>query len=83
MTSRSWNSGKKLKLNLVIKKSRNSLKKYSFKFYENLDIPTYINPTFLGDKFDLREFHDAVLLESAIPMSILEELIDQYINNHK
>ncbi|XP_028411003.1 uncharacterized protein LOC114533632 [Dendronephthya gigantea] len=37
----------------------------------------------LGDKFDLREFHDAVLLESAIPMSILEELIEEYINSHK
>ena len=38
---------------------------------------------YLGDKFDLKEFHDAVLLESAVPMSILEKLVDQYINSHK
>ena len=39
--------------------------------------------TELGEKFDLREFHDAVLLESALPLSILEEIIDQYINSKK
>ena len=38
---------------------------------------------YAGDKFDLKEFHDAVLLESALPMSILEELIEQYISAHK
>ena len=38
---------------------------------------------YTGDKFDLKEFHDAVLLESALPMSILEELIEQYISTHK
>ena len=36
-----------------------------------------------GDKFDLKEFHDVVLLESALPMSVLEELVDQYISSHK
>ena len=38
---------------------------------------------YAGDKFDLKEFHDVVLLESALPMSILEELIEQYISTHK
>ena len=37
----------------------------------------------LGEKFDLREFHDAVLLESAVPLSVLEEIIHQYINSKK
>ncbi|MAI38757.1 MULTISPECIES: DUF885 domain-containing protein [unclassified Alteromonas] len=33
----------------------------------------------LGDKFDLRDFHDVVLKNGAVPLSILEELIDEYI----
>jgi uncharacterized protein (DUF885 family) len=33
----------------------------------------------LGDKFDLREFHDQVLKNGAMPLSMLEKLINQYI----
>lgn len=33
----------------------------------------------LGDKFDLRDFHDAVLKNGAVPLEILERIIDQYI----
>ena len=35
--------------------------------------------TALGDKFDLRDFHDVVLKNGAVPLAILEELIDAYI----
>ncbi len=33
----------------------------------------------LGDRFDLRAFHDAVLLEGAIPLDVLEEKIEAWI----
>ena len=33
----------------------------------------------LGDKFDLRDFHDVVLKNGAVPLAILEELVDEYI----
>ncbi len=33
----------------------------------------------LGNAFDLREFHDAVLKNGAVPLDILEEIIDDYI----
>ena len=33
----------------------------------------------LGDKFDLRDFHDVVLKNGAVPLDILERLIDSYI----
>ncbi len=35
--------------------------------------------TALGDAFDLREFHDAVLLNGDIPLPILEKQIEAYI----
>ena len=35
--------------------------------------------TQLGDKFDYRDFHDAVLVSGPVPLSILEENIDTYI----
>jgi uncharacterized protein (DUF885 family) len=33
----------------------------------------------LGDKFTLPDFHDVVLKNGAVPLDILEELIDTYI----
>lgn len=33
----------------------------------------------LGDLFDIRYFHDAVLLKGAVPLNILEQQIDTYI----
>ena len=35
--------------------------------------------TELGDKFDIRDFHDAVLKNGAVALPILEELVDAYI----
>jgi uncharacterized protein (DUF885 family) len=34
----------------------------------------------LGDDFDVREFHDAVLLNGSLPMHVLDENIEQFIN---
>ncbi len=33
----------------------------------------------LGEEFDLRDFHDVVLKNGAVPLAILERLIDNYI----
>jgi uncharacterized protein (DUF885 family) len=35
--------------------------------------------TALGAKFDIRQFHDAVLLGGAVPLAILDEIVDNYI----
>jgi uncharacterized protein (DUF885 family) len=37
----------------------------------------------LGDKFDVREFHDAVLTEGGLPLDILRQRIDAYIAREK
>jgi uncharacterized protein (DUF885 family) len=37
----------------------------------------------LGTKFDVREFHDAVLRDGALPLSLLEQQIDAYIESRK
>ena len=37
----------------------------------------------LGEKFDQREFHDAVLKNGALPLEILEEQINEYIQRKK
>jgi uncharacterized protein (DUF885 family) len=37
----------------------------------------------LGDRFDVREFHDAVLRNGALPLDVLEEQIESYVGNKK
>ncbi|WP_108803147.1 DUF885 family protein [Aquimarina sp. Aq107] len=37
----------------------------------------------LGEKFDLRDFHNAVLKNGAVPLDVLEEIIDSYAEDAK
>ena len=37
--------------------------------------------TRLGDKFDIREFHDVVLANGSVPLEILEELVNDWIKS--
>jgi len=37
----------------------------------------------LGSKFDLREFHDEVLKNGAMPLTVLERVIDAYVSRKK
>lgn len=37
----------------------------------------------LGDKFDIRAFHDAVLENGSVPMSVLEQQINDFIETQK
>ncbi|MDR6982280.1 uncharacterized protein (DUF885 family) [Rheinheimera pacifica] len=39
--------------------------------------------TELGDKFDIRHFHDVVLKNGAVPLDVLEQLVDEYITASK
>ena len=35
--------------------------------------------SFAGDRFDLKEFHDAVLSCGQVPLNILADIVDRYI----
>ena len=35
----------------------------------------------LGEDFDLREFHDQLLKHGSMPLSMLDKIITQYIND--
>jgi uncharacterized protein (DUF885 family) len=35
----------------------------------------------LGDKFDLRKFHDVILKQGSMPLGILERIVDEYIQS--
>ncbi len=37
----------------------------------------------LGEKFDIRTFHDAILSKGTVPLNVLEQIIDNYINSSK
>ena len=37
----------------------------------------------LGEDFDIREFHDAVLKNGAVPMQVLDDVISDYIRSRK
>lgn len=37
----------------------------------------------LGDKFDVRDFHEAVLSSGAVPLDVLEQNVSQYIESAK
>lgn len=37
----------------------------------------------LGPKFDIRDFHDAVLVDGALPMSLLEQRINRWIDSQR
>jgi uncharacterized protein (DUF885 family) len=37
----------------------------------------------LGEKFDVREFHDAILLEGPVPLPVLAEQVEAYIRSAK
>lgn len=39
--------------------------------------------TELGDKFNIKDFHDVVLLSGAVPLDILERNVDEYIAKKK
>ncbi|THD58730.1 DUF885 family protein [Phenylobacterium sp.] len=37
----------------------------------------------LGPRFDIRQFHDAVLLAGSMPLTVLEHAVDNYITAHR
>ncbi|MFM2232537.1 MAG: hypothetical protein RJB31_1238, partial [Bacteroidota bacterium] len=37
----------------------------------------------LGDKFDIRQFHDLLLSEGTLTLRLMEKLVDRYIETSK
>jgi uncharacterized protein (DUF885 family) len=37
----------------------------------------------LGDKFDIRDFHEVVISHGAIPLNVLEDFVNEYISSKK
>lgn len=37
----------------------------------------------LGDRFDIRRFHDAVLTNGAVPLSVLETVVKDWVAKEK
>ncbi len=35
----------------------------------------------LGDKFDIRQFHEVLLSNGSVPLDLLEELVDRWIKS--
>ena len=35
----------------------------------------------LGEKFDLRQFHEVILTNGAVPLDILEELVNDWVKS--
>ncbi|HMH45889.1 MAG TPA: DUF885 family protein [Pyrinomonadaceae bacterium] len=37
----------------------------------------------LGDKFDIRQFHEVLLSNGSVPLDVLQELVDRWIKSKK
>jgi uncharacterized protein (DUF885 family) len=35
----------------------------------------------LGDKFDIRQFHEVLLSDGSVPLDVLEELVNRWIRS--
>lgn len=37
----------------------------------------------LGDQFDIKEFHEVVLTNGALPLNVLEEMVQEWVSSKK